>query len=204
MIWELRCWRTLRAQKRAREIKPPFCFLITSHFYSSFERRLRINRDASAMDTRWSIKIDDGHAKQYLFTRDCYDAVLSVVSVDRESLLLFTSMNILDTPKFDTFYRVFKNFWKLRVGQTTWLFTFYLFLPFENSGRRFSLFFSSSFPSFSPISDFWKGSTSTKYEPLALSFRLAIRFPRLRWPCLFNLALIDQMAWSCCSCRSQT
>jgi hypothetical protein len=70
------------------------------------------------MDTRWSIKIDDGHAKQYLFTGDCYDAALSVVCVDREGLLLFTSMNsdtvglqyILDTPKFDTFYRVFKNF----------------------------------------------------------------------------------------------
>ena len=36
---------------------PPSCFLITSHFYSSLERRLGINRDASAMDTRWSIKV---------------------------------------------------------------------------------------------------------------------------------------------------
>jgi hypothetical protein len=29
----------------------------------------------------------DGHAKQFVFTRGCYDAVLSFVSVDREGLL---------------------------------------------------------------------------------------------------------------------
>jgi hypothetical protein len=31
--------------------------------------------------------LGDGHVNQFLFTRGCYDAVLSVVSVDREGLL---------------------------------------------------------------------------------------------------------------------
>ena len=104
--------------------------------YSSLERRLRINRDASAMDTRWSIKVR--HA-DHETTQSSLSSSIALSNTDdarrwtgqtisfHERLLrccafrckcsprgLFTSMNnhavgLLDTPKFDTFYRVFKK-----------------------------------------------------------------------------------------------
>ena len=115
---------------------PPSCFLITSHFYSSLERRLGINRDASAMDTRWSIKVR--HA-DHETTQSSLSPSIALSNRDdarrwtcqsisfREWLLrccafrckcrprgLIISMNndavrLLDTPKFDTFYRVLKK-----------------------------------------------------------------------------------------------
>jgi hypothetical protein len=57
MIWEQRCWRTLRAQKRARELMPPFCFL---NYFTLFIHRWRgayVLIATLARWTRWSTKV---------------------------------------------------------------------------------------------------------------------------------------------------
>jgi len=121
MIWELRYWRTLRAQKRARELKPPFCFL---NYFTPIIHRWRGAYVSIATLARWThvgasrsdmlimrlrshlchlpspyrtkTMLEDGHVKRFLFTRGCYDAVLSVVSLDRESLLQVWTTMLLD------------------------------------------------------------------------------------------------------------
>jgi len=121
MIWELRCWRTLRAQKRARELKPPFCFL---NYFTLIIHRWRGAYVLIATLARWThvgasrsdmlimrlrshlchlpspyrtqTMPEDGQVKRFLFTRGCYDAVLSVVSVVREGFLQVWTTMLLD------------------------------------------------------------------------------------------------------------
>ena len=121
----------------AREIKPPSCFMITSHsLFIVGEALICINYNASAMDTRWSIKVR--HA-DHETTQSSLSPSIALSNRDdarrwtcqsisfHEWLLrccafrckcrprgLIISMNndavrLLDTPKFDTFYRVLKK-----------------------------------------------------------------------------------------------